>query len=281
VEGIKIKNLNDLVNRANKKYAEAHAQAEKENKEAQEKLAEVTKEGSALTKKLDESRKIVKKMTSEYQQLEKQIETQKKAEIDEKELKEQDVLEGRITMAEFFKKGKTKKQRLEMTIEQTKKELSELLETIRKKNKEILKDELEQFKLMKTMFLLGLGPARILYKKFKELADFIDRETARLLEDRVYIDTTIKQVEHKIHLTEGKGLSAGFNWERLTLKEAKEIQFSPILPTALIPKLKELLAAYEDSNQPISVIYHLGIKGSMGDVSIFPRLQKEKSKNEK
>jgi len=272
MEGIEIRDIMDLVKKADINWREMRKKREQEEKAMKERLAAAVEKEAALQKQLSAARAIAEGMEKEYLELEKKIETETKQAIESRELTEKDVKEGRVSITEFYSKGKKKGDILAMTIEQTLKELEQVLETIRAKNKEILELELEIYKQHQIVFSCSLYPGRVLEKAHRDQADFILRETSILFNDQIQSDSRVKQKEHELNCTEGRGLSAGYTWGPLTWEQAHSVIFDPIFPKKFIPELEEELQKLKGTDQQINILHRFGFgaQDPYIDVSAVP-----------
>jgi hypothetical protein len=257
MEGVEIKDLFDLVKKTKAKQKELEEQSQALEQNCKANLDEAIKKESTLQEQLKKDREIIGKMEAEYLDLEAKVENEKRTAIEESSLKEIDVKEGRVSLTEFFRKGKKKKEIIKMTIEEVMKELSETLETIRSKRKEILTTELSICEQQRIIFNLGLYPGAVLKKNLEGLKEFVEREMNILFGTfaTTFHDLEMKKTE--MLLTEGKGLGAGHSWSHLTFSEAHAVIFNPILPKKLIPELKEKLKEFEGTDQRLNITYRL------------------------
>jgi len=259
-EGIEIQTVPELV-----KHIIDHWEKEKKESlaaetEQRKKLTiEIQKEQS-LEKKLKESRSIAKKMELEYMQLEARIEGEKKSMIEIRSLKEEDVKSGKITLSEFYKMGKTKDQVYAETVKETMKELEQGLKAARAKRLEILNFEKELLETQTKIRYLIIEPGRILQRSLKDLAQFAEREIGHFLEEVHSSKHQLEQVKGQLLLTEGKSLGPGYSWSRLTIEQAKRLQFSPLLPLECIAALKSKLQSYKNGDI-VNVTFFLRTKG--------------------
>lgn len=162
-------------------------------------------------------------------------------------IREKDVLEGRVSLAEFTKKGKTEKQIYDEMVKQTIKEMGKSLQAIRSKRLSILVLGKLLLECQTRIRYLIIEPGRILQKVLKDLAQFAEREIGLFLEEVHSSKTALEQVKNKLLLTEGKSLTPGYMWNQLTVEEASRVQFDPILPRDLVPKLKVELERFKDA----------------------------------
>jgi len=199
-----------------------------------------------LKEHLKAERAIAEKMIVEYKEIEKKTEEKTTQEIEMKTLKEQDVKEGRISIQEFLKSGKTKKERFELSIAQAQKELIEVLRLIRQKNVEILSLERELAQVQDRIFHLAVYPLRNLERAFESTRDFCDFQMGHLIGQMSEAETKLGQLEIQFQLVEkGQALSSGHVWRDLTLDEARRVEFDPVLPERHVQTLKSRLKEFE------------------------------------
>lgn len=239
VAGKLIRQVEDELARKRKEVAEFE-------KGQREKLVEETKREEGLQAKLKDEKAIAEKMIAEYSELEKKAEEKAVQEVEMKSLKEQDVKEGRVSLRKFLKEGKTKKERIELSVAQVQKELGEILQLIRKKRVDILNTEKELCECQMGIRHMAAYPLRNLKEAFTSLRDFIDFQMTPVLEELTAASSKLEQIKHQFHLiTEEKGLSRGFIWPGLTLEKAQGIQFDPVLPERHIETLRVKLKEHE------------------------------------
>jgi len=266
-EGIRIDSIPDLVKRISQEWKRKEKEAEAEKKKLEEELKATVQEEAKIKKELDKARKIVQKMKEDYNEAEAKIEREERERIEKEAIKEEDVRAGKASLKDFIQKGKSEKQITEEVVKQSMKELVVGLQAIRAKNLEIMK--LEQ-RLAKTQFeirKLIIGPGRILQQKLKELKDFADDEMGLFIADLHNSRNQLDQVKHRFNLTQGKSLTPGYKWDRMSPAEARKIAFDPILPQELISSLLKQLKEHE-GEEGVSVEFYLGKGESPGTVYV-------------
>lgn len=256
-EGIEIQTIPDLTKRILNEWKRKEKEALTQQKEQKEKLKTAIQEEKELTEKLKMARMIAAKMQGEYSQLEIKTEIEKRQQIEKDTILESDVRAGKASFKEFVQKGKRESEISKLAFEETAGELSKGLKAIRNKNLEILELEESLLETQVRIRYLFLAPAQILGKVLKDLADFSDREMSLFIADINNSQTALRLKKEQILLTEGKSLGSGYTWNQISLEEAYKIQFSPILPQSLVPKLKGELKKHEESKNPITVNYFL------------------------
>lgn len=258
-EGVKIQSTVDLVRHILDHWESEQVKALKEEESQREKLSVEIRKEQALEKKLMESRSIARQMEREYMQIEARTEGEKRAMIETAAIRELDVKSGKVTLSEFIKKGLTEKQIYEKSVEQTIVELEQGLKAARKKRLEILKFEKELLETQTKIRYLIIEPGRTLQRSLKDLAQFAEREIGFFLEEVHNSKTALTQIQGKLYLTEGKSLTPGYSWNRLTIEQAYRLQFDPILPLECIAALKSKLELYKDVEK-VNVIFFLRTK---------------------
>lgn len=265
-----IQTVPDLIRRINEGYEQKKKEALLLQEEAKKKLGIAIQEEKELTEKLKTAQEIAAKMELEYSKIEARIEGEKRAQIEVNSIREKDVLEGRITLAEFTKKGKSEKTIYDEVVKETIAELELSLRAIRAKRIEILEIERSLYGCQNRIKNLILQPALILQRIHKDMLEVSDVEIGGFLADVYGSREALKQIEHLIFLTQGKSLTPGYRWDRLTPKEALKIQYDPILPIELVPKLKTELAKLKDA-EFVSVVFYLKAK----DIDVNPTFTKK------
>jgi len=148
-------------------------------------------------------------------------------------------------------------------------ELEKGLLAIHEKNKELLGIELLLSECQHKIRGLIIEPARILSRTFKDLAEISGIETGLFEQDYYGARDVVEQKKQEILLTEGKSMSGRHVWDQLTMKQARALQFDPILPLSCIGKLKSLLAKYRGADG-IAITYYLNLR-TIEITSITPR----------
>jgi len=252
-----IQSIGDLVQKANEFWQE---QTEK-RKEHEEKLKGVLEtalaEETGLIKELTAAKKTVAGLESEYFELEKSVEKEEKKRVGKEQLTAEKVKSGEITLRAYQARGVTAEQKTSLIISGILEKLKASLNVIRSKKKEILQQELELAKLKNKVFRLNLYPGQVLSKAYQNQIEYLNTNMSVLHADVVQSDSSAKQLEHQLHLSEGKGLSAGHRWNRLTLEQAQRILFDPIIPEALIKDLKQQLQEFQGTEELINIILHM------------------------
>jgi hypothetical protein len=257
MEGIDVVSITDLILKADIRWKAEAVKRKEQQVELKAKMEASLAEESGLIKELKQAKKTVAKMESDYFEFEKKAEKEEKKRIEKEQLTAEKVKSGEISLREFQSKGITEKQKSSLVIAGILKRLKDSLNVIRSKRKEILQLELELAKLHKKIFQLSLYPGRVLSDALKDQKSFIDREMTALYSDMAQSDSSVKLCEHKLHLIEGGGLSAGHRWNRLSLEQARMVLFDPIIPWNLIQDFTEQLQQFQDPEGLINVILHL------------------------
>lgn len=259
----------DLTRRINESYDRKRQEAQLLQQQQEDLLKIAVEEEKELIEKLDVAKEITAKMEQEYSEIEARTEGEKRAQIEVNSIREKDVLSGKVTLREFTKKGISEKAIYEKTTKETVAELELSLRAIRMKKVEILEIERSLYSCQSRIKNLILQPALILQRVHKDMLEVSDTEIGEFLADVYGSREALKQTEHLIFLTQGKSLSSGYRWDRLTPKEALKIQYDPILPFELIPKLKTELAKLKDA-EFVSVVFYLRAK-DIDVTSIFKK----------
>jgi len=256
MEGIEILSITDLVKKAAVRWKEQTEKRKAHEAHLKEVLDNAIVEESGLHKKIIAEKKVVNSLQQEYFELEKLAEKSATKTVEKTELTADKVQSGEITLRQFQSRGISEKKKKDLIVEKILKELEYSLNLIRLKRKKILQKELKLAKLQRKVFRLSLFPGQVLSDALKDQKLFVDREMTALYEDVARSDSNTKLLEHQLHLTEGKALSAGNRWDRLTVKKARKILFDPIIPESLIVDLKQQLPQFQDPTELINVILH-------------------------
>ncbi|MBA7496135.1 hypothetical protein ES702_06733 [subsurface metagenome] len=266
-----IQTVPDLTRRINESYDRKRKEAVLLQEEQRARLDIAIQEEKDLTEKLKIAQGITAKMEQDYSAIEIKLEAEKKERIEKESIREKDVLSGKVTLREFTQKGTSEKQITEKAIKEAIAELGNSLKAVRTKRIEILEIQRSLYGCQNRIKNLILQPALILQRIHKDMLEVSDIEIGEFLADIYGARDSLKQAEHFIFLTQGKSLGSGHRWDRLTVKEAKQIVFDPILPFELIPKLKAELEKFKLA-EFISVIFWLRAK----DIDVNPTFKKTK-----
>lgn len=258
----------DLTKRILAIWEARRTEAEALQAEQRTQLATAVQEESACVKKVKEAQAIVERMKVDYTALDVRTEAEKKAQIEVNSIREQDVRAGKVTLREFTQKGISEKAIYEKAVEATADELRQGLKAVRMKAVEVLELQKALCNCQVRIKNLLLQPARILYKTFKNLTEMAETEIGSFVADAYGARDAVKLMEHQIHLTQGKSLTPGYHWEKMSIEDAQRLQFDPILPIECIPKLKQKLEKLKDAE---AVTVHLYLKSKDVDVIAIRR----------
>jgi len=256
-EGIEIQTTTELVRHILDHWKSEQTKALAAEGEQKEKLTVEIRKEQDLEKKLKEARSIAEKMETEYSQIEAKIEAEKRAQIEINSIREKDVLEGRVTLAEFTKKGISEKAIYEKATKETVEEMKHSMVAIRSKNKEILELENQLLKIRVTIRFALLEPAKLLQKSLRDLLEFSEHECSIFIDEIHGSKAELLQSESKLNLAlKGQSLSPGHSWIRLTPKEASLVQFDPCLPVDLVQSLKTQMERFKDA-ETLNIVYYI------------------------
>ncbi len=265
-EGIEIRTIPDLVKRVKYEWEKKEKEASHRRKELEENIRGALRKEKELIADIKKAESVVSKMENDYAELESKLLEEKEKEIKKGIPLEKDVREGKISLKEFQKKGKYEADIKKQVVKETQKELEQSLEVIRKERISIMNIEHELLKTQHRVRQLLLQPGVILKETLKNLKEFADREMGLFYEDYASTREALQQIEHKLHLTEGKTLTPGYRWDRMPVTEAKRIQFDPILPKSLVPSLLQQISKFNEDDS-VSVV--LTLRPLSVDVSSF------------
>jgi len=265
-EGIEIRTIPDLVKRVKDEWEKKEKEASHRRKELEDNIRGALRKEKELKGKLKKAELVVSKMENDYAELESKLLEEKEKEIKKAVPLEQDVREGKISLKEFQAKGKYEKDILAQVVRETQQELSQSLEAIRAKKLEIMNLEHELIKTQHRVRQLLLQPGVILKSTLKNLKEFADREMGLFYEDYASTREALQQQEHLLQLTTGQALTSGYRWDRQPVKEARKIQFDPILPKSLVPSLLQQISKFNEDDS-VSVV--LTLRPLSVDVSSF------------
>ena len=256
-EGVEIQTMPKLVRHILDHWEKKQKESLALETEQRERLSIEIRKEQVLEKKLMESRSIARQMEREYLQIEAKIESEKRAQIEVNSIREKDVLEGRVTLAEFTKKGISEKTIYEKASRETVEDMKQSMAAARAKNLEILNFEKELLECQTKIRYLIIEPGRILQRSLKDLAQFAEFEIGHFLEEVHNSKAALEQAKGKLLLaSKGQSLTPGFVWTRLSLEAARKVIFSPILPIELIPKLKAELERFKDA-ETVTINYYI------------------------
>lgn len=256
MEGITIESIGDLVKKAAIRWKQQTEKRKAHEAQLKEVLDNAIAEESGLHKKIIADKKAVNSLQQQYFKLEKLAKKEAKKTVEKEQLTAADVESGKITLRQFQAQGISEKKKADLIVEKILKQLEDSLNLIRIKRKKILQKELKLAKLQRKVFRLSLFPGEVLSKALEDQKSFVDREMNSLYQDVVTAESNTKLLEHQLHLSEGKGLSAGHRWDRISLEKAQRILFDPIIPESLIADLKKQLQQFQDPEELINVILH-------------------------
>ena len=263
-----IDSVPDLVSRITGQWRVREEEAVALQRQQEAKLKAAIQDEKEITKKLKMAHSLAAKMEKEFSNIEAEVETKKREQIEKNSIMEDDVKSGRITLREFSKKGKNNQKISEEVIRKTTDELEHSLKAIRAKNLEILQLEKSLCASQNLIRNLIIQPARILQRVIEDCKEITDNELGLFLQDAYGDAESLKLAEHKLLLTEGKSLSVGHSWNG-KIEEINRVIFDPILPYELITKLKTELKKHEGKDSIINVVYSLRSRDV--DVTSFPR----------
>jgi len=266
------RSISEIAKRIREEWEKKNREAIAFEKENKKKLEEAIKQEAGVQLRLEEAQKIAVKMESEFTEISNRVEDEKRKEIETNNLTEKDVREGRVSIQEFFAKGKTQGQKTKMTIEGLIKETDQILRAIRNKHIEILGIKKELYETRITILNLSRQPGQILKEALKKVSEYADYQLALILQELPAARVNLTQTVDKLNLTKGKALSPGYRWDRLNYEQAKSVLFDPIFPENLIIELLARLKEYEGTDQLFSIIYYLGRGETPGyfDIQTIP-----------
>jgi len=259
-DDMKILTIPDLLKRVEQEYEKRKKEASIQQIANKEKLAAAIREEAEFTKKIDKEQKIVERLQNDYLELEVKAKARIRAEASKGVLREVDVRSGKVLLKDFISKGKKDKEISEEVVEKVAAELDRGLKAIHAKNKEILMVEKSRAESKNMIRALLIQPGQFMLELLKGLKEFTEIQVGSFIEDMHGYRTELDEIKRKIHLTEGKSLTPGYNWgDRMTIKEAYKLIFNPIIPLELIPKLKAELEKCKGA-ESVTVSYFLRSK---------------------
>lgn len=264
-----IRTVSVLLQRINEEYEKRQKEVAIKDRANRELLTKTHSEETALIAEILEAKKIVGKMINDYGQIEVDVESAARKGIEENVLRESDVKSGKVTLREFNKKGKYDQKISEEVLTKSVQELGSLLPVIRDKNLEILLLEERLGSCRNMIRNLNIRPGLSMRDLFKQLYDFSDVQTADFSNELESFRTEWNQKKAEILLTQGKSFSGRNVFQCKTMAEAKNLQFSPLMPISCIGKLKSLLAEYKGA-EGVSITLYMNLQ-EIEITSISPR----------
>jgi len=235
------------------------------------KIKEATEKEIGLLTRLKKDREIVSKMESEYLELEARIETEKRAEIEKDTLTKEDVKKGKVSLLDYFNKGKRPEQITDQTLEESQKELETTLKLVRTKNLEILEMEKELFEVQLRIRGMAAQPGREFQRSLEQLTEHLQIELGLIIEDLPAARYLLDNVKHKLTVCNGKSIGMGYSWTARTLKEAQALIFNPMIPKSLILNLKKQLSDYDEMEEDEKISIQMKLPqppGYEGEITI-------------
>lgn len=261
--------VSTLLKRINEEYSKRQKEVEIQDRANEELLTTATKKEKLLIEEIGEAKKIVSKMISDYGKIEADVEVAERKKIEENVLREADVKSGKVSLREFRTKGKYDVKIAGEVLAKSVQELEATLSVIRKKGLAILKTEERLGDCRNTIRNLTIRPGMVMLEMLKGLYEFTDVEVASFMSELDSLRTEWDQTKQNLLLADGKSISGRHVFERLTMEQAKALQFSPLLPLSCVEKLKSELVKYEESEN-ISITYYVNLK-TIEITSIIPR----------
>lgn len=251
-----------LVELAKERHEEVVKKASVQEKANQKQIDELTAKEKELKVDIEAGRKQLEKMIDEFNQLEKETAIRNLEEVKENASTVEDVKSGKITMTEFSAKGMQDSDIEKTVILKTQADLESASDAIRSKAVDIVRLELELFKVQNTIHNLTLNPVRSLLTSYTGLLDMLQFQLGPLASESHQSQSEKVQKEHEIMLIEhGVSVGGGYTWSNITLEQAYLLKFDPIVPKEEIPSLLEKLAEFKaDDNVRLTVSFRT--KGS-------------------
>lgn len=246
-EDTHIRTMPDLLARVEEEYQKQKKQAISKQAELKEILASALEKEAELVKKIGAARKITIDMEKEFHSLEVKVEKEKRSKIEKDSIRQKDVTAGRVSLKEYQKVGVSEEAISARVVAETMAHLANSLEACRAKRLEVLQLEEKLGECRNTIRGAVIQPGQFMLDTLKSLRDFTDRQLGSFLGEMESLRSEWNQIKHKLLLTQGKSVTPGYRWDRLTPEEALAIQFDPILPIECVKKLKFQLGQYEDA----------------------------------
>jgi len=158
-----------LLQRINEEYERRKEEVEIQDWANKELLTTATNEEKALIEEISKGKKVVKKMISDYEKIEADVEASERKKIEENVLHEGDVKSGKASLAEFRKKGKYDAEIAEEALKKSVSELEMSLSAIRGLNLEILKLQERLGECRNTIRNLTIRPGLTMLEMLKGL----------------------------------------------------------------------------------------------------------------
>ena len=254
-EDTKILTIPSLLARVDEELEKQLAERKRLEAENQESLNAAIQKERGLVDEIGKAKNIAKKMIAEFRGIEIEAVKEKRKEAEGTALREADVRSGKAKLEDFHKKGKWDKAISDETRKESTAELEQTLKVIREKNLEILMLEDSLGECRNTIRGLSMRPGRFMLEFLKTIREFTEDEMGAFLAEMEGYRFSWNQVKEKILLTQGKTMSGRHVWSGLTMDEARDLQFSPLLPTECIEKLKSELDTYEGADGIALTLY--------------------------
>lgn len=254
-----IRTVGTLLQRINEELDRRKKEVETQDKVNERLLTQAVKEERGLIKEIDEAKGIVKEITADFDKIELDVETAARKSIEENVAREGDVRSGKTSLVEFRKKGKYDVKIAEETLTKSVQELESSLSVIRGKELEILHLRDKLGSVQNTIRGLNIRPGLSMRDLFKALYEFSDSQTASFMAELDSLKVEWNQTKQEIQLTEGKSMSGRYTWDRLTMKQARDLQFDPGFPLSCVKKLKSELVKWGETDN-ISITFYLNLQ---------------------
>ena len=245
-----------LVKQAKDEYERRQKETLKKEEQNRQEIIRLTELEKSLKLKIEAGKKQIAKMEDEFEELEKERMKLNLAEIQKSEVTKKDVQEGKASIHQFYMQGKEEDEIKRMMEGRTLEDLEKVSDMIRAKGTEIARLELELYSTQCTIFGLVVNPVKYLRASYRELGEMLDYQLGPLTEDWHSAKSNKVQKEHELMLIEkGFGLSGGYRWDNITVKEARRLIHNPVIPKEHISSLLEQLDEVEKGSL-VSISYH-------------------------
>ena len=236
----------DLLARVDREYERRKEETRIRQESQKEKLIAAFKEEKETSKAIGKAWKIIEKMETDFFDLEIEAESKARKRITKDIARESDVRAGKISLKKFHQEGKWDAEIEETIIKETTEELDASRTAIRNKALEVMELEKTLYESRQTIHHLGIYPGIIMTELLKGLQEFSQEQVNLFRDDVPGYEIQLSEIKRKLLLTQNKSIGGGQIFDGCTVREARKLQFDPIIPQNLIPKLLNELSKYPD-----------------------------------
>jgi len=198
---------------------------------------------------------ILDKMIQDFEKVEAEAEGEERSKIEGQRLTRKDMEEGRLSLEQYYRMGKTEADIQKAVNENVERKLTDLKSAIRKKGVQLLELEVKELQAEWEIWCASTFPAASMAERLKALLKALEASLSSGIGNGPAVKTMLDKKARELRdATRGPMPGDGTGWMDLDLAGLKRLRLNPTWPEAQLPALEKIITEAKTTERTCRVL---------------------------